>query len=174
MSIEIERETLPCGVCGARVHELRRGRCWGCYSRWAELRPVGRGAACAICHERRRDHLRLIEVHNRSLPSCHTCAAKVVKLFPVPETIEGIRQTLRRDRRACERRGAGVDQRIFPRERRVGDRRRPPRAGGFADTDPAILLAAVDDLVIEIGDGDMEVVEATQVRERPRPPGDAA
>jgi hypothetical protein len=108
------------------------------------------------------------------LPSCHTCAAKVVKLFPVPETIEGIRQTLRRDRRACERRGAGVDQRIFPRERRVGDRRRPPRAGGFADTDPAILLAAVDDLVIEIGDGDMEVVEATQVRERPRPPGDAA
>jgi hypothetical protein len=32
-------------VAEAGVTELRRGRCWGCYMRWAESRPVGRGAA---------------------------------------------------------------------------------------------------------------------------------
>ena len=39
MSVEVDRATLPCGVCGAAVSELRRGRCWGCYTRWAESRP---------------------------------------------------------------------------------------------------------------------------------------
>src|SRR5437868_3971187 len=62
MSVEIARATVACGVCGARVTELRRGRCWGCYTRWGESRPVGKGAACAICHERRRSELRLMEL----------------------------------------------------------------------------------------------------------------
>ena len=38
--------TVACGVCGAQVQELRRGRCWDCYRQWAELRPVGSGASC--------------------------------------------------------------------------------------------------------------------------------
>src|SRR2546421_490289 len=119
MSVEVERATVPCGVCGARVSELRRGRCWGCYRQWAELRPVGRGASCVICQERRRDHLRLVELHSRSVPLCHVCAARTLKLDPVPLSLEALRLMLARDRRADERRGDGLDHRIFPRERRV-------------------------------------------------------
>jgi hypothetical protein len=167
MSIEVQRATLPCGVCGTQVTELRRGRCWGCYTAWMNLRPVGRGATCLICYERRREQLRLTELHGRSLPLCHGCSARVVKIVPLPETVEGIRAALRRERRARDRRDDGFDQRIFPRERRVGDRRAPPR-DAFADTDPAILLAALDDLVIEITEADIEIIEQTTVRETPR------
>ena len=34
---------MPCNVCGAAVTELRRGRCWGCYTRWVEIAPGGAG-----------------------------------------------------------------------------------------------------------------------------------
>jgi hypothetical protein len=165
MSVEVERATVPCGVCGAHVLELRRGRCWGCYSQWADVRPVGKGAACAVCQERRRDHLRLVELHNRSIPLCHGCAARTLKLEPIPTSLEVLRNLLRRDRRADERRGDSADGRMFPRERRVGDRRTEQSQRG--DTDPHIALPDFDDLVIEITDGDFEEVETTVVRERP-------
>jgi len=167
MSVEVERATVSCGVCGARVSELRRGRCWGCYTQWTEQRPVGRGASCAVCQEKRRDHLRLVELHNRSLPLCHICAARTVKLSKVPPTLEQLRQTLRRDRRDQDRRTDGLDRRIFPRERRVGERRGTPRAARANDTDPAIFLAGLDDLVIEIDEGDIQEIEQTQVKARP-------
>src|SRR3954465_12935427 len=104
MSVEVDRATVPRGVCGAQVQELRRGRCWDCYRQWAELRPVGRGAACGVCMERRREHLRLIEVHNRTLPLCFLCAARTLRLEKVPSTLDGLRERLRRDRRSLERR----------------------------------------------------------------------
>lgn len=169
MSIEVERATVTCGVCGALVSELRRGRCWGCYSRWVELRPVGKGAACVVCNERRRDQLRLAELHNRSVPMCHGCASRALKLAPLPETIEEIRQCLRRDRRDDDRRNEAPDRRIFPRERRVGERRHPPREGAVAvTTDDAVSLQAeLDDLVIEIEEGEYEIIEQTMVQERP-------
>src|SRR3954468_24267378 len=107
MSVEVERATVSCIVCGARVSELRRGRCWGCYGQWVEQRPVGRGAACAICQEKRRDHLRLVELHNRSLPLCHVCAARTLKLSDVPASLEGLRALLRRERRNQDRRNEG-------------------------------------------------------------------
>ena len=91
MSVEVERATLPCNVCGAAVTELRRGRCWGCYTRWAESRPVGRGASCTVCHEKRRNQLKLVELKGRSLPFCHGCAAQVLRLAEVPETVEELR-----------------------------------------------------------------------------------
>jgi hypothetical protein len=169
MSVEVERASLPCTVCGARVSELRRGRCWGCYTKWTELRPVGRGAVCAICLERRRDHLRLVEVHARSLPLCHTCAGRVMKLAEIPPTVEGIKARLRRNRRAEDRRTDGLDRRIFPRERRVGDRRSDIRHDR-ALSSPALSLADLDDLVIEIDEGDIEEIETTQVKERPTRP----
>ena len=75
MSVEVERATMPCNVCGASVTELRRGRCWGCYTRWADSRPVGRGASCSVCMEKRRNMLKLVELKGRSLPFCHGCAA---------------------------------------------------------------------------------------------------
>jgi hypothetical protein len=168
MSIEVERATVPCGVCGAQVTELRRGRCWGCYTRWSELRPVGKGASCVVCNERRREELRLVEIHNRTLPLCHGCGTRALKLVPVPYSVEGLRAALRRDRRAGERRDDARDQRLFPRERRVSDRRGPPRELVLGDTDPAVLLAStLDELVIELGDDDIDVIEQTVVRETP-------
>jgi len=167
MSVEVERASVSCGVCGARVSELRRGRCWGCYAQWTEQRPVGRGASCAICQEKRREHLRLLELHNRSVPLCHVCAARTVKLGAVPPTLDQLRKTLRRNRREEDRRTDGLDRRIFPRECRVGERRGTPRAARSGDTDPAIFLPELDDLVIEIEEGDIEEIEQTQVKARP-------
>src|SRR5262245_11695143 len=103
MSVEVARPTMPCAVCGAAVSELRRGRCWGRYTRWAEARPVGRGAVCTICFEKRRDQLRLVELQGRSLPLCHGCASRLARLPDMPPTIESIRRVLRRDRRDDER-----------------------------------------------------------------------
>ncbi len=168
MSIEFERATIPCGSCGAMVTELRRGRCWGCYSKWAEMRPVPRGATCAVCEERRRDNLRLIEVHSRSLTFCHICAARAIKLAMVPTSIEELRRLLLRDRRAQDRRGDGYERRIFPRERRVGDRRGPPRANAADNTNPGFVMPEFEDIEIEIEDADIEIVEQTLVREAPR------
>ena len=54
---------------------------------------------------------------------------------------------------------------MFPRERRVGERRADQVQR--TDTDPHIALPDFDDLIIEIGEGDFEEVEQTVVRERP-------
>ena len=146
--------------------ELRRGRCWGCYSRWAESRPVGRGAACTICLEKRRSQLRLVELKGRSLPFCHGCAAQILRMAEVPDSIDELRHALRRDRRDGDRRdGETIDQRIFPRERRVGERRGPSREA-YADTDPGMRLSELEELVIELAEDDMEDVDQTQVRIR--------
>jgi hypothetical protein len=138
-----------CEVCGARVGELRRGRCWGCYLRWAEARPVGLGAACVICSERRRDNLRMIELLGKSQPMCHNCASKVTRLLPMPRTIEGIRDRLERDRRREERREGQRDHRIFARERRVGERRTPAR-DGVSWLDEDYLIEIVEELDIDV------------------------
>jgi hypothetical protein len=170
MSVEVERATLPCNVCGAGVTELRRGRCWGCYMRWAESRPVGRGAACVVCNEKRRAQLKLVEIQRRSLPFCHGCAAMVMRLPDLPPTIEELRHALRRERRLADRRsGTKADQRIFPRERRVGERRGPGRAA-FADTDPGIRLAdlQMNDVILELAEEDIEPSDQTQVRCSPK------
>lgn len=170
MSIQVERATIPCTVCATKVTELRRGRCWSCYTRWADARPVGRGAACQVCGDKRRENLRLLELHARSLPFCHNCAARTIKLENVPEAIDELRALLRRDRRNGDRRTGRADRRLFPRERRVGDRRAMGvRAPG--DNDPAVFLPELVDLIIELDDHDIEVVEETVVRERPRAPG---
>jgi hypothetical protein len=168
MSVEVERATVACGTCGAQVIELRRGRCWGCYTRWMESRPVGRGASCTVCFEKRRDQLKLVEIHGRSLPLCHGCSAAVTRMDDVPATIDGIRARLRRDRRVADKRaGVKVDHRIFPRERRVGERRGPDR-GDDASVDPNTantMLADLDEIIVELQEADMEEVEQTMVRQ---------
>jgi hypothetical protein len=169
MSVEVERATVPCQVCGAAVTELRRGRCWGCYLRWTESRPVGRGAACIVCFERRRDQLRLVELQGRSLPFCHGCAGRMGRMDLVPESVDEMRRLLRRDRRDGERRGEGVERRVFPRERRVGERRGLTQ-DAYRDTDPQMRGLGMDDVVIEIRDEDIEVSEQTNVRLAPPPP----
>ena len=87
-----------------------------------------------------------------------------MRIDPLPATLDEIRRTLRRERRDADRRVGAADHRIFPRERRVGERRELAR--DKHDTDPNIRLADFDEVVIELGDGDLEVVEQTEVRER--------
>jgi len=168
MSIEVERATISCSTCGAKVTELRRGRCWGCYTKWAEMRPVPRGASCVVCEDRRRENLRMAELHRRSVVFCHICAARTLKLAKVPASIDGLRRALFRERRLTDRRGDGLERRVFPRERRVGDRRGPPRADATGDTNPGFVMPDFEDVVLEIQDSDIESVEVTQVREKPR------
>jgi hypothetical protein len=120
--------------------------------------------------EKRRGQLKLVELKGRSLPFCHGCAALVMRMPEVPDNVDELRHLLRRERRDADRRqGEKVDHRIFPRERRVGERRGPGRAA-FADTDPSMRLSEFDEVVIELADDDMEEVEQTLVRARPARP----
>ena len=167
MSVEVERATVTCNACGAHVTELRRGRCWACYMKWAEMRPVPRGALCALCTDRRRENLRLVELCGRSVSLCHLCAARVHKMADVPLTLDELRRSLRRDRRQIERREGGLDRRVFPRERRVGDRRSPPRDLADDASDASACMPDFSDLEIVVGDDDIEEIEQTLVRETP-------
>jgi hypothetical protein len=137
-------EMKTCEVCAAKVPELRRGRCWGCYTRWTENRPVGIGAACCMCNERRRGYLRLVELLKAWMPMCHNCAARATQLSPMPQSIEEIRHRLDRDRRAKDRRGGRTDTRVFQRERRGLER----RAVGHARGEDLMLLADEDIMII--------------------------
>jgi hypothetical protein len=95
-----------------------------------------------------------------------------MRLPDLPPTIEEIRQALRRDRRDADRRnGKKADQRMFPRERRVGERRGPGR-DAFADTDPRIKMLdlSLDEVILELGEDEMKPSDQTQVRSGPKPP----
>jgi hypothetical protein len=86
----------------------------------------------------------------------------------VPESIDGLRVALRRDRRYADKRVGKIDHRIFPRERRVGERRTPPR-GDLPAGDPSYentMLADMEEIIVELAEADMEEVEQTQVREQ--------
>jgi hypothetical protein len=62
-----------------------------------------------VCDERRRENLRLVELHSRSVTLCHICAARTLKLAKVPSSIDGLRRHCSlRDRRAEDRRGRRV------------------------------------------------------------------
>jgi hypothetical protein len=136
---------LECDVCHAKVSETRRGRCWGCYNRWAEARPVGVGARCVVCGERRRRVLRSIELLGAWQPACFNCHGQVLALDGVPATVADIRDRLERERRRCDRRVGKADSRVFRYERRVGERRGP--TGEVAASEwPTID----DDMIVEI------------------------
>lgn len=133
----------------------------------------------------------MVELHGRSHPVCHSCSGKISRLQAIPNTIPGIRDALARERRATERRDEQEDQRIFPRERRVDDRRAAPRSVDGEDTARFSTLAAAAgadaaadagaenagaaaadlhadfvDVVIELAEGDIEAAEQTVVREQ--------
>ena len=149
-------DTHVCEVCGARVATLRRGRCWICYVRWTDARPVGLGAACAVCFDRRRDNLRMLEFQGSWVPMCHNCSSKMLQLAPTPRTLEGVRQRLGRDRRWKERRTGKKDHRIFAVDRRRDEQRET------GVRDPEIEWLDAEDLIVEIREtGDLE--EATRI-----------
>lgn len=112
-----------CEVCNAKVGELRRGRCWGCYGRWVDARPVGLGARCVTCGEQRRRVLKLVELLGGWSPMCFNCAGQILQLVPMPPTLVALRDAVSRERRRTERRAGKPDTRVFCYERRVGDRR---------------------------------------------------
>lgn len=121
---------MNCDVCNAKVSELRRGRCWGCYNRWVDARPVGIGARCCVCTERRRDNLRSVELLGAWVPMCYTCSGRAMVLEPLPQTLAAIREALIRDRRGRERRHGKKDTRVFQYDRRADERRDERAAGG--------------------------------------------
>lgn len=138
---------MNCDVCSAKVSELRRGRCWGCYARWVEARPVGIGARCCVCAERRRDSLKTVELLGSWMPMCYTCSGRATMLSPMPQTLAAIRLALRRERRADDRRGVRRDTRVFQYDRRGDDRRAGRTARGddwFDIEDGMIVEVAVE------------------------------
>jgi hypothetical protein len=160
---------MKCDVCNANVNELRRGRCWGCYNRWVDARPVGVGARCCICSERRRDALRGVELLGAWMPMCYTCSGRTMRLDPLPQTLAGIRAELDRERRKVERRIGKPDTRVFQYDRRNGDRRDGRDAGGddwMMIEEEMIVEMTIEDLVepnaAEPADADM-----TRIRELP-------
>jgi hypothetical protein len=123
------------------VGELRRGRCWGCYARWSETRPVGLGARCTTCGEKRRRLLKSVELLGGWRPMCFNCSGQVGALEPMPRTIHAIKDAISRERRKKDRRVGRADTRVFQYERRVGERRMVAR-----DTYDCID----DDMIIEV------------------------
>ena len=155
------QDTQTCEVCGAESTNLRRGRCSVCYWRWSENKPVGYGAACVICNDRRHENLKSVEFRRAFQEMCHNCGAKAMSLSPMPGTIEGLRQRLGRDRRWSDRRVELPAPNEVVKERRVGDRREV--------TDlPLEIEYSADELIIEILDGSdlsMEPLELTRIAE---------
>jgi hypothetical protein len=111
---------------------LRRGRCLRCYDAWVRARPVGIGASCAACENRRRAQLRYYEMGVRqNVPGgrwiilCWNCAALADSLTPPPPSVEALKMRIQRERRWGDRRAAAVGRpSIMDPER---DRRRDER-----------------------------------------------
>ena len=150
-----------CELCNARVHELRRGRCWGCYARWVDARPVGLGARCVTCHEKRRRFLKSVELYGAWQPMCFNCAGQVAMLDPMPRTIAGLRDAVSRERRKRDRRIGKPDTRVFRYERRVGERRAGREELPSVDDD-MIIEVTIEEPVLDTGE-DFE--DLTRIRE---------
>ena len=149
-----------CEICNAKVLELRRGRCWGCYERWVDERPVGLGARCITCNEKRRRVLRMVELFGGWKPMCFNCSGQLLTLTPMPATIKQLKEIVSRERRRTDRRFGKADTRVFRYERRVGQRR--------SSRDQ--LLSIDDDMIIEVTvepevDNGMEFDDITAIRE---------
>ena len=149
---------MECEVCCAKVTELRRGRCWGCYARWVDARPVGVGARCVTCPEKRRRVLKTVELHGAWHPMCFNCAGQLLHLDPLPATLAELKKLVSRERRASDRRIGKPDTRVFQYERRVGERRSSREEYPIVD----------DDMIIEVildADDGCDFDDITQIRE---------
>ncbi|HKA89253.1 MAG TPA: hypothetical protein VKE22_16415 [Haliangiales bacterium] len=154
-SLEVAEEEpqrpLACDFCGVKTGELRRGRCWSCYARWAESRPAGYGASCVVCGERRLAYLKLAELMGTWLPMCGNCALRVARLERVPPTLDGLRLLLRRERRGADRRRARPDLRFDRTERRGLERRAVGTCPG-----EEICVDDHPEIIIELDDWDID------------------
>lgn len=155
----METSALVCEVCNAKVHELRRGRCWGCYGRWVDARPVGVGARCATCNEKRRRFLKSVELFGGWQPMCFNCAGQLLNLDPMPSTIGALRDAVSRERRKRDRRLGKPDTRVFRYERRVGERRTA------RDEYPIIEDDMIIEVTVEASPEGEDFDDLTQIRE---------
>jgi hypothetical protein len=156
----IPTATCICEVCSASVSELRRGRCWGCYGRWVDSRPVGVGAKCTTCNEKRRRFLKSVELFGLWKPMCFNCAGQLLLLDPMPTTITLLKEAISRERRKRDRRIGKADSRVFRYERRVGERRLD-RAEEAPAVDDDMIIEVSYEVVIEHDDFE----DLTQIRE---------
>ena len=140
------------------MSELRRGRCWGCYARWVETRPVGLGARCITCDEKRRRYLRSVELYGAWKPMCFNCSGQLLHLAPLPNTLLELRALISRERRQIDRRIGKSDSRVFQYERRVGERRASRTEYPVIDDD-MIIEVMLDESV------DVQFEDLTQIRE---------
>jgi len=154
-----------CDVCHAKVAELRRGRCWGCYSRWLDARPVGLGARCAMCAERRRRVLKMVELLGGWYPMCFNCAGQVLQLEPMPPSLAALRDAVSRERRRADRRDGRPDTRVFRHERRVGERRL--EGEGYDRIDDDMIVEVVVGAADPDHDHDFELERDDVTRIRP-------
>lgn len=145
------------------MNELRRGRCWGCYARWVDARPVGLGARCVTCTEKRRRVLKTVELHGSWLAMCFNCAGQLLHLDPLPVTLAELKAIVSRERRASDRRIGKLDTRVFQYERRVGERRSARDEYPIVDDD-MIIEVFVDDA----NDDSVDFDDITQIREMVR------
>jgi hypothetical protein len=152
-----------CEVCHARVAELRRGRCWGCYARWIDARPVGLGARCVTCAERRRRVLKMTELLGGWYPMCFNCAGQVLQLSPMPPTLEALRDAVSRERRLADRRAGGPDPRVLGHERRVGERR--VAGEGYDRIEEDMIVEVVIGAADPEHDRDPDRDDVTRIRE---------
>jgi hypothetical protein len=157
-SLEVAEEEpkrpLACDFCGVKTGELRRGRCWSCYTRWSESRPAGYGASCVVCGERRLAYLKLAELMGTWLPMCGNCGLRVARLERVPGTLDALRLMLSRNRRGGDRRRGRPDLRYEGGERRGLERRAVGTYPGdeiCVDDHPEIIIELDDwDLMIDV------------------------
>lgn len=100
------RTETRCGGCGQSAMRTRRGLCAACYARWVRARPVGLGASCAACTDRRLPHLRHFELRGLWVVLCHHCCARAERLTPAPRSVDVLLDGIRRQKRiGADRRG---------------------------------------------------------------------
>jgi hypothetical protein len=139
-----------------------------------KARPIGMGAICAGCHDRRIQHLRSYELLARSnapggrwMVLCHNCAAVADKLSPPPRSIEGLVMRLGRDRRWGDRRAEAVGRTTMGRapwlERRDGDRRISDRNAIDATELAEIVIELEADFEIPIDVDEQALAEIGEV-----------
>jgi len=150
-----------CEVCRAKVTELRRGRCWGCYSRWVDARPVGIGARCLTCPEKRRRVLKSVELHGSWYPMCFNCAGQLLHLEWLPESVAELKALVSRERRHLDRRIGKSDGRVFQYERRVGERR--SSRDEYPIVDEEMIIEVLLDTSAREGEVDFE--DVTRIRD---------
>jgi hypothetical protein len=127
-----------------------------------DARPVGLGARCVTCAEKRHRVLKLTELLGGWYPMCFNCAGQILQLAPMPPTLAALREAVSRERRRADRRAGGPDARASGCERRVGERR---LAGeGYDRIDDEMIVEVVIGAADPEHDGDRDH-EVTRIRE---------